>query len=389
MRIAFVVQRYGLDINGGAELHCRYVAERLAKYADVEILTTCARDYITWKNHYKSGVEEINGLPVRRFPVKKERDPLAFGRIQDELFRYPHTAADELKWIDEVGPFTPDLIQYIKKTQSKYDFFIFFSYRYYHSYHGIHAVPHKSLLVPTAEEDAVIHFQIFREMLNLPQGFLYNSYEERRLLQCLSSNYQVPGVIVGVGSEIPTSTRPESFRNRFNIHSPFLLYVGRIDENKGCNQLFDYFLRYQSETKSELKLVLIGSEVIKVPAHPSILHTGYLEDQEKYDALSACELLVMPSFFESLSMVLLEAWALGKPTLANANCRVLMGQSIRSNAGLFYMDYEDFQRSLKYLGEHPHLRSSLGANGKRFYDNNYRWEIIEKKYMNLLQSVKN
>jgi len=235
----------------------------------------------------------------------------------------------------------------------------------------------------------VVHFQIFRELFNLPHGFLYNSVEEKRLLQCLSSNYQVPGVIVGVGSEIPPSTNPDSFRKKFNIRSPFLLYVGRIDENKGCNQLFDYFLKYQAEAKSDLKLVLIGSEVIKVPSHPSILHTGYLGDQEKYDALSACEMLVMPSFFESLSMVLLEAWAMGKPTLANANCRVLMGQSIRSNAGLFYMDYEDFKRALKYLGEHPHLRSILGANGKRFYDKNYRWEIVEKKYMDLLQAVKN
>jgi glycosyltransferase involved in cell wall biosynthesis len=389
MRVAFVVQRYGLEINGGAELHCRYVAERLAKYADVEVLTTCARDYINWRNHYNEGIEQINGIPVRRFRVKKERDPLSFGRLQDDLLRYDHKPEDELRWVDEEGPFTPELIQYIKKNQARYDFFIFFSYRYYHSFHGINAVPHKSLLVPTAEEDSVIRFQIFRGLFNLPQGFLYNSVEEKRLINCLSSNYQVPGVVVGVGSEIPQTTNPESFRKKFGVNSPFVLYIGRIDENKGCNQLFDYFLRYQSETRSGLKLVLIGSEVTKIPNHPAIIHTGFLEDQEKYDALSACELLVMPSFFESLSMVLLEAWALGKPTLANANCRVLMGQSIRSNAGLFYTDYEDFKRCLHYYGKEPDLRSVLGANGKRFYHDNYRWEIIEKKYMNLLQAVKN
>lgn len=389
MRVAFVVQRYGMEINGGAELHCRYVAEHLAKYAEVEVLTTCARDYITWKNHYKEGLDKINGIPVRRFHVKKERNPLTFGRLQDDLLRYPHKPEDELRWIDEEGPFTPDLIQYIKKNQSQYDFFIFFSYRYYHSFHGIHTVPHKSLLVPTAEEDAIIHFHVFRELFNLPQGFLYNSVEEKRLIQCLSTNYQVPGVVVGVGSEIPEKTNPDSFRNRFNIHSPFILYLGRIDENKGCNQLFDYFARYQSATKSDLKLVLIGSEVTKIPELPSIIHAGFLEDRDKYDALSACELLVMPSFFESLSMVLLEAWAMGKPTLANANCRVLMGQSIRSNAGLFYTDYEDFQRGLKYLGQEPEIRSILGTNGRRFYQDNYRWEIIEKKYMDLLQTVRN
>lgn len=389
MRIAFVVQRYGMDINGGAELHCRYVAEHLARFVNVEVLTTCARDYITWRNHYPEGEEKLNGILVRRFRVRKERNPLTFGRLQDDLLRYPHKMEDELKWIEEEGPFAPDLIQYIQKNQKQYDFFIFFSYRYYHSYFGIQTVPHKSLLVPTAEEDSIIHFQMFRELFNLPQGFLYNSVEERRLIQCLSSNYQVPGVVVGVGSEIPERTDAESFRRKYKIDHPFLLYIGRIDENKGCNQLFDYFIRYQSESKSELKLVLIGSEVAKIPQHPSILHTGFLEDQEKYDALSACELLVMPSFYESLSMVLLEAWAMGKPTLANANCRVLMGQSIRSNAGLFYTDYEDFKRCLHFLGKEPSIRAALGTNGRHFFQDHYRWEVIEKKYMDLLQAVKN
>src|SRR5262245_22602672 len=122
MKIAFVVQRYGPDINGGAELHCRYVAERLAKYCDVDVFTTCAKDYITWKNHYNEGTDTLNGIRIRRFPVERERNPDAFGRLQDSLLHFPHTTADGLKWVDEVGPYSPQLIQHIKKTKDQFDF---------------------------------------------------------------------------------------------------------------------------------------------------------------------------------------------------------------------------------------------------------------------------
>jgi glycosyltransferase involved in cell wall biosynthesis len=389
MKIAFVVQRYGDEINGGAELHCRYVARRLTKYAEVEILTTCALDYITWRNHYRDGLTQLDGIPVRRFRVERERNPLAFGRIQDELLRFPHQESDELRWMEEQGPYSPELIRFIAKNQNEYQFFIFFSYRYYHSFHGVRAVPHKSLLVPTAEEDAIVHFPIFRGLFHLPQGFVYNSVEERRMIHGLSGNHQVPGDVVGVGSEIPDSTDPESFRKKYNLNSPFLLYVGRIDENKGCGQLFDYFRQFQNETGTDWKLTLIGSPVMKIPEDPRILHLGFLDDADKFNAVAACDILMMPSFYESLSMVLLEAWGMGKPTLANANCRVLMGQSIRSNAGLFYTDYPEFKRALQYLQQNPEVRTALGRNGKQFYFDNYRWPIIEQKYMNLIQSLKN
>jgi len=389
MRIAFVIQRYGLDINGGAELHCRYVAEHLARFAEVEVLTTCARDYITWRDVYPAGIQTINGIPVRRFRVDQERDPNRFGRLQDDLLQYPHTEADEMRWMEEQGPLATELIRFIKKNKDDYDFFIFFSYRYYHSYHGIRTVPHKSLLVPTAEPDPIIHFKIFKGLFHLPQGFVYNSVEEKRLIQGLSANYQVPGDVVGVGSEIPEQSDADAFRAKFHIENPFLLYVGRIDENKGCRQLFEFFCRFKTEIKTPLKLVLIGSEVMEIPDDPSIIHLGFLPDEDKFNALSASELLMMPSFYESLSMVLLEAWAMGKPTLANGNCRVLMGQSIRSNAGLFYTDYEEFKNCLIHLQRNPRARVVLGENGKRFYKENYRWEVIERKYLKLMEAVKN
>jgi glycosyltransferase involved in cell wall biosynthesis len=387
MTIAFVVQRYGLEINGGAELHCRWVAEHMRKYMPVEVLTSCAHDYITWRNHYPEGDEVINGITVRRFPVMKPRNPEKFGRLQNAILENEHAEKDELAWLEEEGPTSPKLIHFIRKHAADYDYFIFFSYRYYHSYWGIHAVPGKSILVPTAEHDPVIHLKIFRDLFRMPRAFVYNSEEERSMIQSLSRNEDVPGLVVGVGTEVPSTYSAERFRQKHGVEGPYILYLGRIDQNKGCPHLFDHFLRFKKDTGSDVKLVLIGNTVLKIPSHPDVRFLGFLSEEDKFDALSGAELLVMPSFYESLSMVTLEAWALGRPVLANARCEVLKGQCLRSNGGLFYENYGEFREALKLILSDPRLRAVLGENGKAYYAANYTWDIIEHKYLAIMNTL--
>ena len=116
-RIAFTCQRYGPEVNGGAELHCRQLAERLSAFYDVTVYTTCAKDYMTWKNEYPAGEEEINGVRVKRFPVAKERNQEAFARLSQAVFHDPlHTDRQEQEWIDEQGPYCPELISALKES---------------------------------------------------------------------------------------------------------------------------------------------------------------------------------------------------------------------------------------------------------------------------------
>ena len=387
MKIAFVVQRYGLEISGGAELHCRWVAEHIKKYAQVEVLTTKAFDYITWKNYYPKAEEVINGILVKRFPVTKTRNPERFGRLQNYILENEHRGEDELRWLEEEGPLSPSLIQYLKEHEDDYDYFIFFSYRYYHSYWGISSVPQKSILVPTAEHDPVIHLSIFKELFRKPRAFIYNSVEERKVINSLSQNESILGDVVGVGTEIPSDYSAERFRRKHGIEGDYIIYLGRIDENKGCHKLFDYFLRFKKETASPIKLALVGSTILKIPSHPDISYLGFLSEEDKFDGLDGALLLVMPSFFESLSMVTLEAWALKKPVLANAQCEVLKGQCLRSNGGLFYSNYEEFHEALKLLLHSPQLRHALGERGQRYFQENYTWEVIENKYLSILHQL--
>ena len=387
MKLAIVVQRYGVAINGGAELHARYVAEHLARHAQVEVWTTCATDYVTWRNELPAGEERVNNIAVRRFPVKRERDPLVFGRISERVFNQPHSVGDELEWLEEEGPTSPALIAHIERHSSEQDFCLFFSYRYYHAFHGVRAVASKALLIPTAERDPAVGLSIFAPVFRGVRALMYNSPEERAMIQAIAGNVDVPSVVVGIGSEVPANTQPQRFRQKFGVRGPFAVYVGRIDENKGCRELFDYFDAYLREQAGRLTLVLIGNSLLEIPKHPRIRHVGFVDDADKFDAIAASDLLIMPSFFESLSMVALEAWALGKPVLANAKCDVLKGQCIRSNAGLYYNSRAEFVETLRAVEFNKWLAGTLGRNGRQYFRDHYDWPVIERKYLDMLRQL--
>jgi len=207
------------------------------------------------------------------------------------------------------------------------------------------------------------------------------------MIRALSGNGHIPGDVVGVGTELPKAYSEAEFRSAYGLEGDYLIYIGRIDENKGCPELFDFFLRFKRDTGSGVRLVLVGSSVIKIPAHPDILYLGFLPEQDKFAALQGALVLCMPSFYESLSMVTLEAWAMAKPVLANARCDVLRGQALRSRAGLYYASYEEFRGALRLLLADGRLRQSMGTHGRRYFADNYTWDAIEGKYLDLVRRV--
>jgi glycosyltransferase involved in cell wall biosynthesis len=387
VKLAIVVQRYGADISGGAELHARYIAELLARRHRVEVLTTCAHDYVTWRGTYPEGAETINGVAVRRFAVARERDPEDFGRRSAHVFGRAHSLADEIGWLESEGPVSPALIEHIGQHAADFDAFIFFSYRYYHAWHGIRRVADKALLVPTAERDPALGLAIFAPIFRAVRGLFYNSPEERAMIERVAGNSSTPGVVVGVGSAVPRETSPERFRRTHDLREPYVVYVGRIDENKGCRELFDYFTNYRPRLGQRLTLVLMGASILPIPNHPHIRHLGFVSDRDKFDGIAGSEALIMPSYYESLSMVALEAWALGRPVLANGRCDVLRGQVVRSRAGLYYESFEEFAETLFTLTTNRTLNTAFGDNGRAFYEQNYAWPVIERKYQDLLSRV--
>lgn len=385
-RIAFVVQRYGEEIAGGAEYHCRLIADLLARSSDVTVFTTCALDYISWANHYPAGEWRVGPVLVVRFPTTRTRTLEEFARRSRRIEARDHSHEDEQEWMDEQGPFAPGLVERVRADAAAgaFDVWIFFSYRYWTTCRAVALVGSRAILAPTAEDDGLYRLPIFRAVFDAPGAFAFNSVEERAMLESAAGR-SLPGEVVGVGSALPERVSGESFRKRFSIDGPFLLYVGRIDNNKGCDELFDFFLRYRADTGSTLRLVLIGKSILKVPDDPGVAALGFQPDDVKWDALDACLALAMPSRYESLSMVTLEAFWSRRPVLANARCAVLRGQCRRSGGGLYYASYDEFREGLARLESDAGLRLRLGDGGRRYFDAHYAWPEIERKYENLVR----
>jgi glycosyltransferase involved in cell wall biosynthesis len=383
MRVAFVVQRYGTEICGGSEQLCRQVAERLSRYCDAEVLTTCATDYMTWQDVYDPGLTHVNGVPVRRFRVDYPRTVPLFNDLSAAVFSEKNCPALEQRWVREQGPYSSDFLRFLESDGDRFDVFIFFTYAYGLTFFGLPRVAARSLLVPTAHDEPAFHLPIYRDLFARPRGFIFNTAEEQSLV-LQEFGLATPSVVIGIGIDVrekfDSAVVPGRFRER--VRQPFLLYLGRIDEAKGCRQLLEYFIRFRAEhPELNLQLVLAGKAMMEIPVHPDIVPLGFLEEEEKLQVLAAAQLLIMPSLYESLSIVVLEAWAAGVPVLVNGQCQVLRGQCRRSGGGMTYTSYEDFQSVLIHLTRTPSLRREAGERGRQFVQANYAWPVVERKYL--------
>ncbi|MDR2650643.1 MAG: glycosyltransferase [Clostridiales bacterium] len=383
-KIAFVNQRYGIEVNGGSEQYTREFAERLLPYYNVEVLTTCALEYIDWKNFYPEGTQQINGVAVRRFPVDRPRSIKRFNQLTERLLF--HKTATEDEWINEQGPLCTKLIQFIKDNQKEYDVFIFVTYLYYLTVRGIGLVKNKSILIPTAHDEKPIYFEIYKGVFNAPRAIAFNTDEERELVYSIFRNQHIPSNILGVGAEPPLHAAPDEFRSKYRL-SDYIIYVGRIDDSKGCNELFKYFIQYKESNPSDLKLVLIGKAVMPIPKHSDIISLGFVSEADKYNGISASRLLILPSLYESLSMSVLESLSLGIPVVVNGKSDVLRMHCHKSNAGLYYRNYREFEGILNYLFNHPDEYALLSENGRRYITANYNWPLIIGKLKEMIDSV--
>lgn len=386
-KVAFVVQRYGLEVHGGSEFHCRAVVERLRDAVEVEVATTCAVDYMSWKDAYPAGRDEVNGVPVWRFPVDAPRDVARFNRLSQRVLLGAHSREDEYAWMRSQGPYSTAFLEFLRNHRRAYDVFVFFTYLYGTTFFGLPLVKERSILVPTLHDEPPVYLGIYGELFQLPRGIIFNTPEERQFVAGRFPLRRAREVVAGVGIDLERDGDARRFRDRFGVEGPFLLYVGRVDPSKGCGELFAHFRRYARAHPGKLKLVVVGKAVMPMPKHADIVPLGFVSEEDKVDAYKAACALVMPSRYESLSMVLLEAWAQGTPALANGTCRVLVGQCRRSGGGFYYTTYAEFEECLRYLLENTTAREQMGKSGRAYVEERYRWEDIREVYLDMIEWV--
>jgi len=387
VKIAFVIQRYGENITGGSENLCRQVAEKLAERAEVEVLTSCAEDYVTWENYYNEGEEELNGVVVRRFPVLEPREINSFNALSNEVLLQPQPFIRQIDWLIKQGPHAPGIISYIKEKREGYDVFIFFTYLYFPTYFGLQIVPEKSIFVPTAHDEPAIYLDIYKALFFMPRCIAFNTPKEREFVHRTFKNRHIAWEITGAGIDEPKSAGVDSFLKKYDIQRPYILNMGRIEEGKGSKRLYDYFCKFKDENNIGLDLVFIGQLLIDIGKRDDVRFLGYVPDDDKFQAIKNAKAVIVPSPFESLALAQLEAWICRTPTISSSGCEVTKAHALESGGGLIYSDYEEFASSLKAVITDERLRVKLGRAGYKYVQRHYTWDKVIKRYWNLIEIV--
>jgi len=395
-RLALVVQRYGEDINGGAEAHARMLAERLAARYDIEVLTSCAREHSDWAPFYEPGPTVVRGVRVLRFSHPRRNDigrakvPLIHKArfvLRGLLRRLPGAMVlpprgervyDGEEYLRRQGPHCPGLIDHLDASAGLYDAVIFFTALYEPTAVGIRHWGPRSILVPLLHDEKPMYLPVFHEVLRAAGALLFNTGAERTLAARLYGIDTAAACIAGLGIDVrrPGPGEIDAALGRHGLTPGYLIFVGRIEKAKGCGELIAAFLEHLRSHPSA-RLVLVGKAALKVPRHPRIHCTGFVDERDRDALVAGAAALVIPSRYESLSMVLLEAMLLGIPVIANGACEVLADHVRCSGAGTAYRGRHQLVRALQTMSTLPAAeRERLGTLGADYVKARYNWDRV-------------
>lgn len=405
-QIALVVQRYGKEVLGGAETLAAEFAKALKSEYDITVITTTARDHVSWENYYKEGENFEHDIKVVRFSTDfvrnqyfHELNRIFLNGINAENF-YRYSEEEKVLWekytnsisigfqeelIKWQGPYSSKLYNYLTLNEDKFDFIIFFTYLYPTTYFGVDCINEKKKIIvfPTLHDEAHAYLPIWKKYRNFKLFFL--TPEEKKLAHNLWGDFN--GYIVNYG--IKDRHNYLNSNNR-NLKEKYLIYAGRIEQAKGINNLVEYFIEYKKEyPDSKIKLKLIGKLAmnLKTDKKYGIEVIGFVSEEEKYKLMSDALALVLPSPYESLSIVVLESFMVGVPVIVNGACDVLTGHVNRSKAGFTYRNYNDFKNAINKLLNDTDLNIRMKEEGRKYFLNNYEWTKYKENLLKILNEL--
>lgn len=420
MKFAFITPRYGAEISSGAEHACRLLAEQICHRHDVDVLTTCARDARRARADYAEGSDRVRGVLVRRFALGQPYDAVDPGPITDRLLAGPHSRADELDWVRRLGPWSPALIEYLKRQHRTYDALVFFSLWHPSTVHGVHVAPDRSVLFPYLQLRPALRFSLWDEVLSTPRAVGFFASSERRLARSYVRATPQAEEIVGIGVDPPPQQmyprhqqdpadtladddhprdededgeetylegRGIPFRRRHRLHGRFVLYGGRVDSDNGSEEMLEYFDSYAQDDETA-SLVLMGPKMMKTPDEPYLQSAGVLPDRERMVAYEAADLTIAPSPDDLLSQSLLESLSVGTPVLASARNEAAVEHCRKAGGGLYYANREEFVEAMRVLMSNQRLRDRLATSGRGYIQQHHRWDAVISRFDRLISRVK-
>jgi len=385
MRLLWAVQRFGAEVLGGSEVATREFAQRMAeKGHEVTILTSCAVSYSDWANVYEPGESELDGVLIIRLPVKSPRIDREFGPVHAQVLgQHQPMLWQQQRWSRLIGPDLYGYARWIRDHARDYDVAIFKAYLYSMATRGIPAAYGRVpiLFNPEAHPEEMLNISLHEGVFRLADAFQFHSHEEAELV-CRRFGFVPPHEVVGIG------VRDEQYKvggtdilARLNLsRSKYVVVVGRIDSGKGSFEARRFFSQYCERHQTDLKIVFVGDRGDFNETSPHIVPTGFVSEEEKRDLIEGSLCLIQPSYLESFSIVLTEAWALAKPVLVQEKSDVLRGQVSRSAGGFCFNDFATFADGLRLLETNTEVAAKLGEAGRDFVQREYSWPTVVARF---------
>jgi glycosyltransferase involved in cell wall biosynthesis len=393
-KIAIVVQRCHPNVVGGSEALAWQYASMLKEDFEIEILTTTAIDIATWSNKLSEGLDIIDGIRVHRFSVSVGRSSYwhelhqklleHFKReknLSNNFFPIPWSTALQEEFIRHQGPHSKDMVQFIQSNWEKYATVIFVTYLYPTTYFGIQQVPRSNfILVPTLHDEAPAYLNVYKYMARKAKNIIWLTEAEKELSNNLWGKLSGQVIAMSIDTQLYTPAKT-TYR--------YILYSGRIDENKGCKELFEAFIRFKQENPSSLRLILTGKSELQIPDYPDIEYRGFVSPEEKFQLMAGASAFVMPSALESFSIATLEAMAQKTPVIVNSLCSVLADHIKLSNGGGTFINYHTFSCALKEILNDTQTSEAMGISGRNYVLSNYSYDVVRQRLVDLVNQCLN
>jgi glycosyltransferase involved in cell wall biosynthesis len=388
-RIAFVTPRFseGATIGGAETLLKSLAVHAAASGRSVTILTTCAQDHFTWENTLPPGSKTVNGIEVIFFPVDEDRDIDAFLRTQTTISSGRAVSMEEENTWIENNVNSRALCEHLQQNGDNYDSIVAGPYLFGLIYHAAMVHPKKTVLVPCLHDEAFAYLSVFERLFNTVGALMFNTAPEMELARRLYKPDPDAMSVVGMGLD-SFDCDPNAFSRQQGIKTPYVIYSGRREQLKGTPLLIDYMTTFRSRTGHDIKLVLTGSGPVDCPAElrPHLIDVGFVTEDEKHNAMAGALAFCHPSVNESLGIVILEAWLAETPCLVHEKAAVLRDHCVKGGGGLWFKTYPEFEAELSLLLDNRNARDQLAAAGKRYVMENYRWDRITDKMLNVLDA---
>ena len=411
-KVAFVVVRYGKEINGGAEFHCRMLAERLVGKFDVEVLTTCVKNYLKGGNDFAAGTSIENGVSVRRFPVAPVRDGMSerhfkhrsrpVMKLRRNLYR-----AGLLKYISKVFPvwswgykadteafrrsvfYSPELNSYVAEHKADYDVIIGITAEYAPFYYTAMTAGEKMIAVPTLHNSKVTFRPFMTQMFPRIKYTGFNTGSEWKLAETVLGNGLGASGIISVGIEVPEPDECDTVKKKFGLPERYISYIGRIEKGK-VGKFLKYYNTYAKRHPGKaLPVVMVGQVFEKVGTYDGeLVYTGFVTDAEKRAILQHSAVLVNPSKYESLSLIMLEALNDSIPVLVNGRCDVLKEHCVRSGYAVkYYTGRKSFCKTVDMILGDEKTYTDMARRGHDYFMENYTWDKIMPRLFSAIDYV--